>query len=58
MKTLVLASKTLCNNAHRPVGQSVDARPWAAAMLDVLRRRGRNYGLLTLYEESRLNARQ
>lgn len=32
------------------------SRPWARAMLDVLQRRGRTYGLLALYEESRLNA--
>jgi hypothetical protein len=29
---------------------------WARAMLDVLQRRGRSYGLLTVYEESRLNS--
>lgn len=40
----------------RPVSRRAADRSWAKAMLDVLYRRGRSYGLLTLYEESRLNS--
>lgn len=41
---------------QRPVSRHAASRSWAKAMLDVLQRRGRTYGLLTLYEESRLNS--
>ncbi|MFT3733447.1 MAG: hypothetical protein QM776_00140 [Rhodocyclaceae bacterium] len=37
-----------------PVGRIISTYPWAQAMLDVLQRRGRSYGLLAMYEESRL----
>lgn len=37
-----------------PTGRIISTLPWAQAMLDVLQRRGRSYGLLAMYEESRL----
>lgn len=53
-------NRQLCcaNTQHpnRPVSRRATDRSWAKAMLDVLHRRGRSYGLLTLYEESRLNS--
>lgn len=45
-----------CQHPARPVSRRSAEQSWAKAMLDVLQRRGRSYGLLTLYEESRLNS--
>lgn len=53
MKTTKPACKTI---AAAPAASRAVVRPWTRAMLDVLQRRGRTYGLLALYEESRLNS--
>jgi len=56
MKTSKPSCKTIVAASVVPVNRAAASRPWAQAMLDVLQRRGRNYGLLALYEESRLNS--
>jgi len=56
MKTSKHSCKTVVAASAVPGSRTSAARPWAQAMLDVLQRRGRTYGLLALYEESRLNA--
>lgn len=56
MKITKPACKTVVATNNFSGSRTAVARPWAQAMLDVLQRRGRNYGLLALYEESRLNA--
>ena len=56
MKINKQSCKTIGAEGTAPVSRATASRPWAQAMLDVLQRRGRNYGLLALYEESRLNS--
>ncbi|HSD35987.1 MAG TPA: hypothetical protein VLC92_00670 [Rhodocyclaceae bacterium] len=56
MKISKPSCKTIVATSVVPVSRGAASRPWAQAMLDVLQRRGRNYGLLALYEESRLNS--
>ena len=56
MKTSKPSCKTIVAAPIVPASRAVASYPWAQAMLDVLQRRGRTYGLLALYEESRLNA--
>ncbi|MEC5386338.1 hypothetical protein VVD49_11435 [Uliginosibacterium sp. H3] len=56
MKLSKQSCKTVVATTLIPASRAAVSRPWAQAMLDVLQRRGRTYGLLALYEESRLNS--
>jgi hypothetical protein len=56
MKPNHFSCKTIVAAPLVPASRAAVTRPWAQAMLDVLQRRGRTYGLLALYEESRLNS--
>lgn len=55
MKTAIHSCKNIVTRSATANARLTSTHPWAQAMLDVLQRRGRSYGLLALYEESRLS---
>jgi hypothetical protein len=55
MKPFLNACRSIVPQSARLTARAAAEHALALAMLDVLQRRGRSYGLLAMYEESRLS---